>query len=470
MAIHLLDRAVGKAQFRVGKKIPKLVLPDFDKFITAEAPAITLQLAPALEDLVALTTGLPAELPAQMEAMLSAQAAGAFPGAVAVGVAVGAKPDYALFLKPLAELTDAEKKRFPDELGKLLKRRQNFGIYLGPAGRSGLAGRQKGTAQIGDDCGDTLTDQSGAPFTIRVDLAALSAAANGRIAEEAPRYGLDGGECGCGPVAVESLTIRERDAGKLETVVTGQVDLLLGALHAGFALTVSETLAVTGDGTLAAPKAEAAVKVLQIVGANLPAKLKKVLERDVVQALLAMLFPLATLLKLALRAVASGLATKRINDGEDVRGPVHDALESALGPQLVRGTDQRLFFEITSASTPEGAVKVKGVVRVTERLQAVRIGLLAAGRRVEGDVFDVRVRAIPTDLAAPVTYTWTCQGVTQTAGAEATVRVDLAAGPEFAVEVSAEDAEGFTAPAAKTRFRRVGPAIGGRVTFAGVPV
>lgn len=459
-------------------KIPKLVLPDLGRFVTAEAPAIALQMAPALEDLAALTDGIPADLGAQIESLLAAQASGAIPGAAVIAATVGDAPDYALLRTDPEDLDTAGKRRQQEEVGKLLGRRQNYGIYFGPEGKGGLQGRKKGTGTINLSLDVLpLLDKSGAPFAVRVETEGLTAAANAVIEAEKPHYGLDGGECHCGPVEVTSLAIQSPSPGMLETVVSGKIDLLLGALHSGFQLRVTETLGTEGNpGRLEDPKAAARVEVLQIVGANLPDKVKKALDRDVVQRLLVQIAPVGVLVQLALRALASHIATKKANEGEEIRGPVHDALEAALAPQLIRATDQKLAFDIQRASTPTGAIAVSGVVLVHEREQNVRIGALATGRRV-GDstskVFDVQFRAIPTDMAEPVRYTWQCLGETQTGGPTVTFRVDTAVNPEFAVGVSAEDAEGFHVPAKpvfeiRNRFRAM-PGIPGHPVFLGVP-
>ena len=466
MPIQFLDRFQAPTALPGKVRLPKITLPDFGRFITAEVPAIALQMSPALEDIAALTDGVPAGLPAQVESMLSAQADAAFPGAVALTAAIGDKPDHALLRKPLDKLTPDEKDRLPLELTKLLRRRQNVGIFLGPEGKSGLAGRRKGVAAIDLPTADTPLSGAAAPFELQLDLPALSAAANTQLSAS-PRFDLNGSECPCGPIEVTSLTLR-RSGDRLETVADAKADLFLGALHAGLSLHVLETIAPAA-GALADPRPEATIEVHQIVGADLPDKLRKILDRKLVQLLLAKLFPVATLLKFALRALASRLATRLANRGEEIAGPVHAALTEALSPRLLPATDQKLRFEVTGANVRDGAVRVAGNIVVASREQAIRVAPVAAGRRAPDGLVDVRFHAVPTDLAAPVACTWTCLGQTLQTGPEATFRIDLAATPEFVVRVSAIDAEGFAAPETATRFRRLSPSIGGLVTFLGTP-
>ena len=83
---------------------------------------------------------------------------------------------------------------------------------------------------------------------------------------------------------------------------------------------------------------------------------------------------------------------------------------------------------------------------VVARKQTLRIQTQAAGRRVAGDVFDIRFRANPVDMVEPIRYTWACLGEEFSGGAEATFQVDLTAHPKFPVTVEAVDAEGFTVP------------------------
>ena len=471
MPISLLNRNVSKKPADLKLRLPKLEVPDFDRFITAELPAISVQLAPALEDLAALTDGIPADLQQQIEAALASQIGTALPGAAVVSVATGEKPDYALLRADPATLSTEDKGRVLLEGLKLFGRRQNFGIYLSAEGKSGLAGRKKGTGLIdlGVDIGP-LMDKTGAPFEIKVLTAEVAKAANAMIVADAPRFSLQGEACECGPVAVQSIALRSPAAGKLETVVSGQLDLLLGAAHAGFEVHVNETLAVEDKGNapggLADPAAAANIEVQQIVGAQLPEKLKKFLERDLVQALLIKVLPVGSLLALALRALASRLATNQL---DEVRGPVHDALDRVLAPQVVKGTDQKIFFDLKRTGTPAGAITLAGVVLVVARRQSVRIRPQAMGRRFEGEIFDIRFRAISTDMVEPVRYTWACLGEELAGRAEATFRIDLAAHPEFPVTVEAVDAEGFTAPSVRVRFRK-GPLVAGRMVLIGEPV
>jgi len=471
MPVSFLNRTVSKRPIEGKLRLPKLEIPDFDRFITAEAPAISVQLAPALEDLAALTDGIPTDLQQQIETLLTAQIGTAIPGAAVVSTAIGEKPDYALLRADPDSLSDKDKGRLLAEGLKLLGRRQNFGIYLAPEGKSGIGGRIKGTGQIDLNLDITaLIDKTGAPFEMRILAADVTKAVNTMIAAEAPRFSLQGEACDCGPVSVQSIAFRNPSAGKLETVVSGQLDLLLGAAHAEFALIVNETLAVDDRGSLpgelAEPAPSASINVTKIIGTELPEKVKKFLERDVVQALIQPILPLRSLIAIGLRALASRLASNRI---DDPAAPIHDALEGVLAPQMVRGTDQKIFFDLQRATTPAGAISLAGVVLVVPRRQALRIRAVARGRRVEGDTFELRFRASTTDMVEPVRYTWTCLGEEFTGGPDATFRVDLAAHPEFPVTVEAVDGENFPAPPFRMRFRK-GPVIAGRMLLAGEPV
>ncbi|MBI2685227.1 MAG: hypothetical protein HYX27_02850 [Acidobacteria bacterium] len=460
---------------------PKLPAPNIDRLIPAETPAIALQIAPALEDLIALTAGIPPDLSEQIDVLLTGQAQTAFPGAAVVGVATGEKPDYDLLKKDPATLSGADHQRFLDEFGKLIARRQTFGIFLREEGKGGLAGRKKGAGAISLTLDITpLLAKTGAPFAIRIGLEDVVTAANTVIHTDNPRYSLAGDECACGPVAITSLELRRTGPGKLETVVTGQVDILLGAAHSGFELHVNESLGVDsrGDlpGVLAEANATANIEVLQIVGAQLPEKVKKVLERDFVKALLLKVAPVPSLIAFALRALASRIATNKVRDGDDVRGPVHDALEKVLATQLVKGTDKKVMFDLKSASPTVDAIELAGTILVVDRQQSLRIRNRATGRRVGGPdshEFDIRFRAIALDMAEPVRYTWKCLGQEVTGDAEATFRIDLTVDPEFTVSVSAVDADGFALPASikteiRSRFRQSAQAILGMVVLQGV--
>ena len=475
MPLSLLNRAVSKNPADAILRPPKLAGPEFDLFITAEPPAISIQLAPALEDLAALTDGIPADLRQHIERLLREQISAALAGAELISVAIGEKPDYALLRADPETLSGAGKGRLALEGLKLLARRQNFGIYPPPEGRSGSAGRRKGTELIdlALDVGP-LMDKTGAPFEIKVLTAEVSKAANALIAADAPRYSLQGEECGCGPVAVQSIALRSGADGKVETVVTGQLDLLLGAARAGFDLRVNETLSVdrraNAPGVLADPRAAANIEVLRVDGEQLPVKVKKILERDLPSALLSNILPVGSMLAMAPRALASRVAANKLAAGDEVRGPVYATLNGVLAPQMVKGTDQKIVFDLRRTGTPTGAITLAGVVLVVARKQALRIQMQAAGRLVAGDVFDIRFRANAADMVEPIRYTWACLGEEFSGGAEANFQVDLAAHPEFPVTVEAVDAEGFAAPVVRGRFRMDGLAAGGRVRLSGEPV
>jgi len=459
MPISLLDRLPALDR---KVKIPKVVLPDFDRFIQAETPAIAVQLAPALEDLVQLTDGVPTDLPQQIKDLLTSQAEGSLPGAVVVDAVVGERPDYTLLRADPKQLPPEDRTRRAAELAKLLNRRQNYGIFLAEPGRSGDAGRQKGVGllNLSPDT-SVLMAGTGAPFSIEVRLQDIEAAANAVIAADAPRYGLAGEECACGPVSVTSLEIRNPEARKVEIAVLGKIDLLLGAVHSGFQLRIAETVAESG-GVLADPAATANIDVLQIVGANMPDKLKKALERDIVKALLLKIFPVGTLLKLGLRALASRLATNKLNESEEPQGPIHEALSKVMAPQLISATDKKVQFELDRATAANSVVKLAGTVLVVDREQSLGLAQSAFGLRAGGSgsrEFDIKFRANPVDLAEPVTYTWTCGGVEQVTGSLATFRVDLAASPEVAVSVRATDRDGFEVPEVAATFSQSGSSV-----------
>ena len=62
-------------------------------------------------------------------------------------------------------------------------------------------------------------EQTGAPFEIKVLRAEIAKVANALIAADAQRSRVRGEECG--PVAVQSITLRSAAEGKVETVVSG---------------------------------------------------------------------------------------------------------------------------------------------------------------------------------------------------------------------------------------------------------
>ena len=81
-----------------------------------------------------------------------------------------------------------------------------------------------------------------------------------------------------------------------------------------------------------------------------------------------------------------------------MRGPVPDALDRVRAPEMVKGTDRKIVFDLRMTGTPTGAVTLTGVVLVVARKQTLRIQTQAAGRRVAGNVFDIRFRAHPADM------------------------------------------------------------------------
>ena len=123
-------------------------------------------------------------------------------------------------------------------------------------------------------------------------------------------------------------------------------------------------------------------------------------------------------------ALGRGPRGFRLEAGDEMHGPVHDALERVLAPQMVKGTDRKFTFDLRRTGTPTGAITLTGVVLVVARKQTLRIQTQAAGGRVAGDVLDIRFRANPADMAEPVRYTWACLGEEFSGGAEATIQVD----------------------------------------------
>jgi len=96
LPLTLLNRAVSKRPADTKFEPPKVAGPEFDLVVTAELPAISLQLVPALEDLAELADGIPANLQKQIEALLRELVGAALPGAEVMSVAIGEKLDYAL--------------------------------------------------------------------------------------------------------------------------------------------------------------------------------------------------------------------------------------------------------------------------------------------------------------------------------------------------------------------------------------
>ena len=154
----------------------------------------------------------------------------------------------------------------------------------------------------------------------------------------------------------------------------------------------------------------------------------------------------------------------RLEAGDEVRGPVHDALERALAPRMVKGTGHKTAFDLRRTGTPTGAITLAGVVLEVARTADTDPGGWKAGG---GRCFQYSIPgesgrnggAYPLHVGMP--------GEEFSGGAKATFQVDLTAHPEFPVTV---DAVGFTARVVRVRFRKAELAAGGRMSLIGEPV
>lgn len=455
MPLFLLNRAFLRKPSDPKMKLSRLAGPDIDLFVTAEIPAISIQVAPALEDLAALTDGIPADFRQQMERLLEEQTRAGLPPARVVSMVIGEKPDYALLRAHPDSLSPAEWARQTLEGLKLLGRRQNFGVFLGDEEKSGLAGCKKGTGlvDLGLDVA-SLMDKTGAPFAIRLRSAELAVAANAEIARKALRYDLAGEECEHGPLEFESVAVRGETPGELETLVSGQLMCLHGGARTGFEVAIRETLGVDERGRLADSEPAIQIEVAQVEG-DTPT------EYSLLQELANRLLPIAA-------ALVSGARLAEPQSGTG--GPAQTTLNRLLAPRLVLGTNRKIAFYLKRAEAQHGTIALAGLMQLAVRKQNLRIHKSATGKLANGHEYDIAFKAVAGEMVEPVVYTWACLGEEYSGGAKATFRVDLAAHPEFPVTVEAVDAEGFTAPVVRAQFRQSGLEEGARVTLTGEPV